>query len=59
LGTNPVRVDIAFPSGLRMPSGNNLGTNNFWEPGGYTSGGIKEAVIGPTPSDTYKVNNIE
>ena len=59
LGTNPVRVDIDSPSGLRMPSGNELGANNYWEPGGYTSGGVKEAVIDPAPSGTYIVNNIE
>jgi hypothetical protein len=59
LGTNPVRVDINSPSGLRMPGGNELGANSLWEPGGYTSGGIKEAIIDPAPSGTYKVNNIE
>ena len=45
LGSNPVRIDIKNPKGLRMASDNELGTNNYWMPGGYTSGGVKEAVI--------------
>lgn len=32
-------------SGLRMPSGNESGANKFWKPGGYTSGGVVEAVM--------------
>lgn len=34
LGTNPVRLDIQNPSGLRMSSGNELGANSQWIPGG-------------------------
>ena len=49
LGNAPVRIDIPNPTGLRMPSGNELGANDFWVPGGYTSGGIPEAAIDPTP----------
>jgi filamentous hemagglutinin len=30
---------------LRMPSGNELGANSQWIPGGYTSGGVPEAVM--------------
>jgi filamentous hemagglutinin len=30
---------------LRVPSGNEGGTNNQWIPGGYTSGGVPEAVM--------------
>ncbi len=59
LGANPVRVDIDSPNGLRMPSGNELGANNLWKPGGYTSGGIKEAVIDPAHIGTYQINNVE
>lgn len=36
LGTNPVRVDIPNPTGLRMPSGNELGANAQWLPDGKT-----------------------
>ncbi|MGK8933014.1 RHS repeat-associated core domain-containing protein [Pluralibacter gergoviae] len=49
LGDAPVRIDIPNPSGLRMPSGNEPGANEFWLPGGKTSGGIPEAVIDQTP----------
>ena len=46
LGSNPVIVTIQDTSSLRLPSGNELGAwPEYWEPGGYTSGGIKEAVI--------------
>lgn len=37
--------------GLRMPSGNERGANEFWLPGGYTSGGMPEATI-DVPADT-------
>ncbi|EIM0423644.1 hypothetical protein LMN50_001581 [Listeria monocytogenes] len=37
-----------------MPSGNESGAwQGFWEPGGFTSGGIPEAVV-----DTIKRMNI-
>ena len=36
LGSFPVRIDIPNPSGLRMPSGNELGANSQWRPGGFT-----------------------
>ena len=53
LGDNPVRIDIARPQGLRIPSGNEFGTNEFWLPGGYTSGGIPEAIIDQIQPGTY------
>jgi hypothetical protein len=59
LGNTPVRIDIKSPNGLRMPSGNELGANKYWTPGGYTSGGIKEAVIDPAPKGTYTINRIK
>lgn len=37
LGKAPVRVDIPKPKGVRIPSGNELGANDFWKPGGYAS----------------------
>ncbi|WP_404401310.1 hypothetical protein [Pelagibacterium halotolerans] len=55
LGAGPVRVDIANPSGLRVPSGNELGANSQWIPGGRTSGGIPEAAISPVPPGQYQV----
>jgi hypothetical protein len=42
-----------------MPSGNELGANGHWKPGGFTSGGIKEAVIDPAPKGTYNVRKIK
>ena len=44
LGSSPVRIDIGYPKSIRMPSGNESGANDYWIPGGYTSGGVKEAV---------------
>ena len=32
-------------TGLRIPSGNEAGANSNWVPGGYTSGGVPEAVM--------------
>lgn len=55
LGSSPVRVDVPAPSGLRVPSGNELGANSYWKPGGVTSGGIPEATIDPTPLGSYSV----
>ena len=54
LGENPVIVKFNNVSGLRMPQGNELGADpKYWIPGGYTSGGIKEAVIDPAPEGSY------
>jgi len=58
LGDVPVRIDISNPTGLRMPSGNEAGANNFWLPGGYTSGRIPEATIDPTPLDQAVIKKI-
>lgn len=55
LGSNPVRIDISSPSGLRMPSGNERGANPRWLPGGYTRGGIPEATIDQVQSGVYTV----
>ncbi len=32
-------------NGLKIPSGNESGANSLWIPGGYTSGGVSEAVL--------------
>ncbi len=54
LGKNPVIVMMDDTSNIRIPSGNELGAwPDYWEPGGYTSGGIKEAVIDPVPEGKY------
>ena len=59
LGDNPVRIDISHPQGLRMPTGNERGANDFWLPGGYTSGGIPEAVIDQIQFGQYTVSPIK
>jgi hypothetical protein len=55
LGSSPVRIDVASPSGLRMSSGNELGANSQWVPGGYTTGGIPEATVDQIQPGTYIV----
>lgn len=55
LGNAPVRIDISKPHGLRMPTGNERGANPYWIPGGYTSGGIPEAVIDQVQPENYTV----
>ncbi len=44
--------------GSRMPSGNEAGANPQWIPGGYTSGGVMEAVIDSPSPGQYMVNPI-
>lgn len=59
LGDNPVIVKFNETTGLRMPQGNELGAYpEFWEPGGFTSGGIKEAVIDPALEGTYTYEHL-
>ena len=59
LGKNPVIVEIHKVSGLRLPRGNELGAlPDYWLPGGYTTGGIKEAVVDPAPIGTYTFRHL-
>ena len=58
LGTDPVRIDIPDPEGLRMPSGNEKGANEQWIPGGYTSGELPEAIIDPPDVGQYTVKPV-
>lgn len=58
LGGAPLRVDVPNPSGLSIPSGNEGGVNEFWIPGGYTSGGLVEAVIDSVPVSECIVTEI-
>jgi hypothetical protein len=48
LGDDPQVLEIKAPKSLKMASGNEPGANEFWEPGGMTSGGLPEAVINPS-----------
>lgn len=59
LGENPVVVTIEDTSSIRIPSGNELGAwPEYWEPGGYTSGGVKEAVVSPAAEGTYTYEHL-
>ncbi len=58
LGMHPVRIDIENPHGLRMPNGNEVGANEQWTPGGYTSGGTPEAVIDQVPLEKLIVTEL-
>ena len=56
-----VRIDIPKPKKLRlrMPSGNEIGANALWLPGGLLPTGYKEAVIDRIPKGRYKASLIE
>ena len=56
-----VRIDIPRPKKLklRMPSGNEIGANVLWLPGGLLPTGYKEAVIDRIPKGRYKSSLIE
>ena len=56
-----VRIDIPKPKKLRlrMPSGNEIGANVLWLPGGLLPTGYKEAVIDRIPKGKYKASLIE
>lgn len=59
LGNDPVICKFDSYSGLRMPQGNELGAYpEYWMPGGYTSGGIKEAAIDPAREGTYSFEHV-
>ena len=48
------RIDIQQPEnlGLRLPNGSEMGANELWMPGGFTSGGLVEAVINQFPKES-------
>lgn len=58
---NFVRIDVDNISDLniRIPSGNEIGANNLWTPGGYTSGGFPEAVTNTIPLDKTLITKLE
>jgi len=58
LGETPLRIDAPSPSGLRVPSGREWGAGPAWLPGGYTSGGIREAVIDQLKFGQYTFSSI-
>ena len=59
LGDSPVLIDIKNYQNIRMPSGNEPGAwDGLWIPGGYTKGGIPEAVIDQIQKGDYLISNI-
>lgn len=44
-----IDIDPAMQHNLRIATGKESGANPLWAPGGYTSGGMPEAVIDPIP----------
>ncbi len=55
-----VRLDVIEVADLhvRIPSGNEAGANSYWLPGGYTSGGVPEAVTDLIPKYRIQVMRI-
>lgn len=39
-------------SNISIPNGKEVGANNNWLPGGYTSGGIPEGVVHNVPNNS-------
>jgi len=59
LGDSPVLIDIKNYQNIRIPSGNEPGAwDGLWVPGGYTKGGIPEAVIDQIQKGDYLISNI-
>ncbi|MBO0679077.1 hypothetical protein JRC04_16555 [Mycolicibacterium sp. S2-37] len=58
-----VRVDVPDPGnfGLRIPSGNEAGTNDQWIPGGFLPTGMPEAVIdgGKVPHGDLTITDLD
>lgn len=54
------RIDIDNISelNLRLPNGNEYGANSYWIPGGYTSGGIPEAISDTIPLSEANVQKL-
>jgi hypothetical protein len=55
------RINIKNPEkfNLRLPSGNEIGANHWWHPGGYTSGGTIEAVTNTIEKEINGIKIIE
>ncbi len=60
-GQEIVRIDINDPCAfnLRMPSGNEMGANALWLPGGRLPTSYFEAVIDPVPAGHYTETTIK
>lgn len=59
LGERPVLIVISNQRGLRIPSGQEWGAiKDYWLPGGYTKGGLPEAVIDQVLPGEYTIESI-
>ena len=59
LGDSPLTINVKHPKNLRMPSGNEPGAwQDLWEPGGFTKGGIPEAVVDQFKPGDYTIGKI-
>ncbi|MEX2803509.1 hypothetical protein AB3329_00115 [Streptococcus sp. H31] len=59
LGNHPVLLEFDHVDNLRLPDGNEAGSNDFWRPGGLTyPGGVPEAIIDPVPADEVRAVKI-
>ena len=59
LGENPVVIESKQIHGLRFPSGREPGAyDGLWEPGGYTKGGIPEAIVNQFIPGEYTVKSV-
>lgn len=58
-GGGLVRLDVAPESlrNFRIPSGLERGANSHFRYGGYTSGGVGEAIIDPVPASQVVVTH--
>jgi hypothetical protein len=54
-GQSLIRIDVQSPAelNLRLPSGNEMGTNSLWIPGGSLPTGYHEAVVNNIPYGLY------
>ena len=59
LGDSPLTINVKNPKNLRMPSGNEPGAwQGLWEPGGFTKGGIPEAVVDQFKPGDYTIGKV-
>lgn len=54
LGKTPYRIDMNDDRRVRMPTGNEFGTNAGWIPGGKTLLGVREGVVDKIEPERYK-----
>jgi hypothetical protein len=52
-----IRVTVNEIPNLRMASGNEVGANNYWMPGGYLPNGLPEAVCDQIPNDKVTMSS--